>query len=85
MAQQKCVTYNSTCFLKGVTKISILQGMVKYFAKMLANESKHTELHKYAMINMFDWSKSNSNSKRQRISKPTWKCLPTSTYEHQSH
>ena len=40
--------------------------MVEYFAKMLANESKHTELHKYAMINMFDWSKSNSNSQNDK-------------------
>ena len=66
MAQQKCVIYNSTCFLKGVSKISILQGMVEYFAIMIANESKHTELHKYAMINMFDWSKSNSNSQNDK-------------------
>ena len=40
--------------------------MVEYFAKMLANESKHTELHKYTMINMFDWSKSNSNSQNDK-------------------
>ena len=53
MAQQK--KYNSTCFLKGVSKISILQGMVKYFAKMLANESKHTEAHEYVMNKEFNW------------------------------
>ena len=55
MAQQKCVIYNSTCFLKGVSKISILQGMVEYFAKMLANESKHTEAHEYVMNKEFNW------------------------------
>ena len=29
--------------------------MVEYFAKMLANESKHTELHKYVINNMVNW------------------------------
>ena len=59
--------------------------MVKCFAKMLANESKHAEVHKYLMINMFDWSKSNSNCKTTKETKLIWKCLPTSTKEHQLH
>lgn len=37
--------------------------MVKCFAKMLANESKHTEVHEYITNNMLNWSISKSNFK----------------------